>query len=555
MDEPSFASSLRPATDVESGESASRGPDASSTVAGLGSLAELIRKRSRQHGNRIAFIGPNRSWTYAELDDDSNRVANGLRAAGVGRGDRIACLTRHGAECALLLFAASKLGAVLAPLNWRLSGRELEYVLGVASPKVLVADAFMQGTIGELQRNRPRLVLTTDAPDGAASFVRWREQFPALDPGVNPELDEPVAQLFSSGTTGLPKGVELSHCGILVHCKEWVEPFRYRVADTTHLNVLPTFHVSGVVNAVWMVFLGGKAVFLPEFSPQVYLAAIETHRVTDAFAVPAMLRAMVQSPAISQVDLSSLRGIAYGGAPIDEALLNQCLERFRCGFVQVYGMTEASGTLTALLPDEHLAGARSGDLLRSVGKPGPHIDLKIVDPTSGAACAEGAVGEVWVRSSQLMSGYSADKAATAAAFPEGRDWPGGWMRTGDAGYLRNGYLFLHDRIKDMIISGGENIYPAEVENVLAGHPSIVEVAVIGVPDEKWGETVKACVVLQPAEQVTGAQLIAFARDRLAHYKCPTSVDFIEALPRNPSGKVLKRVLRERYWEGRSRQIS
>jgi acyl-CoA synthetase (AMP-forming)/AMP-acid ligase II len=304
-----------------------------------------------------------------------------------------------------------------------------------------------------------------------------------------------------------------------------------------------------------MLYLGGTAVFQPEFNSQRYLAAIARYQVTDAFAVPAMLRAMVECPEIHTTDLSSLRCIAYGGSPIDETLLTLCLERFRCGFLQVYGMTEASGTLTALYPPEHDPGGPQAQLLRSVGRPAHHIELRVVRPTNGGPCADGEVGEVWVRSSQLMREYFEDSVATAAAFPEGRDPPGGWFRSGDAGYLQDGYLFLHDRIKDMIISGGENVYPAEVEMTLAAHPAIAELAVIGVPDDKWGETVKACVVLRPGVVATAGELIAYARTRLAHYKCPTSVDFVDTLPRNPSGKVLKRVLRAPYWEGRTRNIA
>ncbi len=525
------------------------------TLAGLASLAQLIRRRAAEAPGRLAFVAATRSWTYAELDAQSNRIAQGLVAAGVGPGDCVASLTRHAAECILLLLAANKLGAVMSPMNWRLSAGEIDYALGLARPKVLMADAFMAPTLAQLCGPVRPLQLVTDSADAADGLAQWAARHPALDPGAEPRIDDVSTRLFSSGTTGFPKAVDLSHRGILTQCIEWTEPFGYRQGDTVHLNVLPTFHVSGVVNAVWMLFLGSTAVFLPEFNPQRYLEAIARHRVTDAFAVPAMLKAMVECPEIRTTDLSTMRCIAYGGSPIDEQLLERCLEAFGCGFLQVYGMTEASGTLTALLPHEHDPGGPKAWLLRSVGRAGRHIDLRIVRPGDGGECAEGEVGEIQVRTAQLLRGYHDDEAATAAAFPLGRGPGGGWLRTGDAGYLQEGYLFLHDRIKDMIISGGENVYPAEVERTLVLHPAVAELAVIGVPHEKWGETVKACVVLKDGATATAAELIAWARSRLAHYKCPTSIDFIPALPRNPSGKVLKRSLREPYWSGRDRNIA
>jgi len=534
---------------------AGAGVGGTDALGGSRSLAHLIRRRAAQFPERIAFVTPAGTWTFRELDAQSNRIAQGFIAAGVAAGDCVASLTKHAAECILLLLAASKIDAVLAPLNWRLSATELEYVLGVARPKVLMADAMLAGTLGEIRTAAIPCRLVTDGPDDPALLSTWASAHPARDSGGEPGLDSAAARLFSSGTTGFPKAADLSHRGILTHCIEWTGPFRYVHGDTTHLNVLPTFHVSGIVNAVWMLFLGGTAVFQPEFNPQRYLAAIERHRVTDAFAVPAMLRTLVECVEIRTTDLSSLRCIAYGGSPIDEALLTQCITGFGCGFLQVYGMTEASGTLTALYPEEHEPGGPRAHLLRSVGKPAAHIDLRIVSPVDRHECAEGEVGEVWVRSAQLMLGYHGDAAATLAAFPEGRDPPGGWLRSGDAGYLEGGYLFLHDRIKDMIISGGENIYPAEVEMTLAAHPAVAESAVIGVPDEKWGETVKACIVLRTGASATASELIGFARTRLAHYKCPTSVDFVDSLPRNPSGKILKRVLREPYWSGRTRNIA
>ena len=524
-------------------------------IGGSRSLADLIRQRAAQFPERVAFVTPAGAWTFGELDAQSNRIAQGFIAAGVAAGDCVASLTKHAAECMLLLLAASKIDAALAPLNWRLSATELEYVLGVARPKVLMADAMLAGVLGEVRTAAIPCRLVTDGPDDPALLSRWASAHPARDPGGEPRLDSVTARLFSSGTTGFPKAVDLSHRGILTHCIEWTGPFRYVYGETTHLNVLPTFHVSGIVNAVWMLVLGGTAVFQPEFDPRRYLAAIERHRVTDAFAVPAMLRTLVECPEIRTTDLSSLRCIAYGGAPIDETLLTRCITEFGCGFLQAYGMTEASGSLTTLCPEDHDPGGPRAHLLRSVGKPAAHVELRIVGPIDRRDCGEGEVGEVWIRSPQLMLGYHGDAAATSAAFPEGRDPPGGWLRSGDAGYLEGGYLFLHDRIKDMIISGGENVYPAEVEMTLAAHPAIAESAVIGVPDEKWGETVKACVVLRTGAAATATELIGFARGRLAHYKCPTSIDFVDSLPRNPSGKILKRVLREPYWSGKSRNIA
>jgi len=366
------------------------GPQA---LAGLQSLAHMIRKRAVEHPDRVAFISPARSWTYAELDAQSNRIAQGLVAAGIGAGDCVASLTRHAGECILLLLAANKLDAVMSPMNWRLSAGEIDYAFALARPRLLIADAFMAPTLAQLRGEvRPRQ-LVTDSCGSPDSLADWASSHAAVDPGAQPRLDDVSTRLFSSGTTGFPKAVDLSHRGILVHCIEWTEPFGYRQGDTVHLNVLPTFHVSGVVNALWMLFLGSTAVFLPEFNPQRYLEAIGRHHVTDAFAVPAMLKSMVECPEIHTTDLSSMRCIAYGGSPIDESLLKRCLADFGCGFLQVYGMTEASGTLTALLPQEHDPGGPRAWLLRSVGRAGRHIELRVVRSADGSDCPEGEVGE------------------------------------------------------------------------------------------------------------------------------------------------------------------
>ena len=245
----------------------------------------------------------------------------------------------------------------------------------------------------------------------------------------------------------------------------------------------------------------------------------------------------------------------WRAAPISESVLAAATRLFGCGFMQLYGLTETTGAIVYLPPADHDPDGPRRHLMRSAGKAGRLVGLRIVDTASGRDQPEGEVGEIWIRSPQNMLGYWGNPEATAQAFPEGRDAQGGWFRTGDAGYLREGYLFIHDRIKDMVISGGENIYPAEVENALMKHPAVADCAVIGVPDARWGESVKACVVLREGATVTEREIIDFMRAQIAHYKCPKSVDFLAALPRNPSGKLLKYVLRQPYWAGRDRAVS
>jgi len=253
---------------------------------------------------------------------------------------------------------------------------------------------------------------------------------------------------------------------------------------------------------------------------------------------------------VRERDLSSLNTIAYGASPISEEVLRGCLDVFRCRFMQLYGLTETTGAITALLPDEHEPGGAHPERLRSCGRPYHHVELRIVNPETGEDRAHHEVGEIWIRSPQNMLGYWNKPDETAKTVDAD-----GWLRTGDAGYLdEDGFVFLHDRIKDMIVSGGENIYPAEVENVLMSHPDVADVAVIGVPDERWGETVKAVVVPVGGAAIDADTLISWCRERLAHFKCPRSVDVTDALPRNPSGKILKRELRAPYWEGRTRNI-
>ncbi len=525
-----------------SGQSQHR--DAARVFPRFASIADMARRQAQAYPDKIVLIAPGWRWTFAELDQVSNRIANGLRAAGIGPGDTVSVLTRHVGICMALLCAAAKIGAIVAALNWRLSPDELTDVIGRASSKFLVVDEEFEAKLSGIALPDVRMKLTTE-PDGRRSLFAWARTQEPTDPGHVPSPDDSALKMFSSGTTGFPKIVDLSHDNLLQQCAGWSPLFGYAECKTVHLNVLPTFHVSGIVNALWMMYLGSTCVAIPEFVPLEFLRTIEQHRVTDLFAVPAMLQALLAVDELDEIDLSSLRSIGYGGSPITAELLRRSMQAFDSVFLQIYGATECSGTITLLAGSDHARSAEPA-LLRSVGKPAPHIELRIVDPQTLEDCAEGVAGEIWVRSRQNMKGYAHDPEATAAVFPAGRDPAGGWYRSGDGGVIEKGYLYLRDRIKDMIISGGENIYPAEVERVVLQYPGISEVSVIGVPDPTWGEVGKACVVCAPGVELDERAVIAFCRARLAHYKCPKSLDVLAELPRNASGKILKRILRAPY---------
>ncbi len=506
-------------------------------------VLDAIRRHARERGGEAAYWTPARTWTFAQLDEASNRIAQGLRSFGVGAGDRIACLTRQTADCVALVLAANKVGAVCMPVNWRLAPPEIEYIVGNGQAKLMMADAQFAMAAGKIK------TFVTE------QFSSWYGTFEARDPNCQPALDDTALQLYSSGTTGLPKGVELTHRNLMAGMVDAVPAaIGYHGAPDVMLNVLPTYHIAGIGVALLTASKGGMSVLYPDFDPASVIAAIGEHRITHAFLVPAMIQFMLQAPGAGSADYSTLKGISYGASPISEKVLVEAMRTFKCLFMQVYGLTETTGAITRLPPEDHDPEGPNQHLLRSAGKPIDGVELRVVD-AAGRDCAEGEVGEVWIRTAQNMKSYWADAQATGQAFVDRRPDGLGWFRSGDAGYLREGYLYLHDRIKDMIVSGGENIYPAEVENALMQHPAVADGAVIGVPDEQWGEAVKACVVVKGGATATELELIEFVRSRIAHFKCPRSVDFMVAIPRNPTGKILKRVLREPYWKGRTRRVN
>jgi long-chain acyl-CoA synthetase len=518
-------------------------------------LAEVVRQHGRERPDASAIAYGEDVTSWGRLDDRSNRVANALVATGIGEGGRIAFVGKNAPEYFELLFGAAKVGAVNVAINWRLNPAETRFIAEDAGARVVFVDSEFASVIQHLVASMSEAILVvvgSRAPGGVpgtVSYEDWLSGHGPVDPGHVGGPDDVAFQLYTSGTTGLPKGAMLSNAS--VHGLNEVGHFMFGIdAGSINLVGLPTFHIGGAGYALVGMAQGCSTILMRDFDPAAALDSLCRHRVTNAFFVPAMLAAMAAVPGAAEGDYSALRSIIYGASPITDETLKAAMATFGCDFFQVYGLTETTGAITQLAAQDHDPGGPRAHLLRSAGKPFDWVELRIVDPDSGRGRPAGEVGEVWTRSPQNMIGYWNDEEATGQAITGD-----GWLRTGDAGFLdQAGYLFLTDRVKDMVVSGGENVYPAEVENALSAHPAIADVAVIGVPDPKWGETVMAIVVLRSGADADPASIISFARDRIAHFKCPTSVDFIDVLPRNPSGKILKRELREPYWQGHERRV-
>jgi len=528
------------------------------------SVAEMFRTNVVDFGDRPMFRFEGATVTWGQHHQRACGVAQALRAEGVGPGERVAFLDRNGLEYFEVLFGGALTGAVNVAVNWRLAPPEMAAVIDDSKARVLVVHAEFVPCLAAMESGLPwlsRVVVLgdpkADADIGGASdlarrvgYEDWLADQPATDPGHRGGPDEVSLQLYTSGTTGLPKGVMLANrnVGVMLDLAAG-EAFEID-QRTVSLVAMPLFHIGGSGWALCGMSRGGTSVILRDMDPGELLRLVAAERITHAFLVPAVLMALLAAPTVTETDLSSLDTIFYGASPIAEDVLVRCLDVFGCRFAQVYGMTETSGAIVRLADEDHDPHGARQHLLRSAGRPLDGVELRIVDPDTGAELGAGTVGELHTRSGFNMVGYW-DKPDDTARTIDAE----GWLRTGDAGYLdEDGYLFLHDRIKDMVVSGGENVYPAEVENVLLALAGVADAAVIGVPDDRWGETVKAVVVRAPGADLDAAAIISFCRERLAHYKCPTSVDFVSVLPRNPSGKVLKRVLREPYWSDAERQV-
>ncbi len=500
-------------------------------------MADVVREHASGRPDVAAIRCGARSVTYAELDDRSNRLAQALLAAGVEPGDRVAHLDRTAPEIIELLFATSKIGAVTVPLNWRLAPAELETIVADAGCGVMIAGPTYREVARDIARDVPQRLEVIDTGD---EYERRLQTATAVYPGHRGEASDVAVQMYTSGTTGLPKGVlttQRNLAAAYLSADVWLFDSR-----SVSLTPLPMFHIGGIGWAYLGLVNGATTILVSDFDAARVVDLLEHERVTNAVFVPTILQMLAAVPGAAGRDYSSLRSITYGASPITTPVLRAALRTFRCPLFGVYGLTETTGGVIQLRPEDHDAAGERQHLLRSAGHPLPWVEMRIVDPARGGDCDAEEVGEVWLRAPNVMAGYYNRPAETSAALT-----PDGWLRTGDGGYRdTDGYLFLTDRIKDMIVSGGENIYPIEVEEVISQHPAVVEVAVIGVPDEQWGEMVKALIVVAPGAAVEPDELVGFARERLAGYKLPRSVEFVAELPHSPAGKVLKRELRARY---------
>jgi acyl-CoA synthetase (AMP-forming)/AMP-acid ligase II len=512
-----------------------------SATGEIGTLEEIIRLRAAHRPDSPLATFDGTTVTYGEVDARSNRIARGLADRGVGEGARVAVLSTNRTEFFEVLFAARKVGAVVVPINWRLAPPEVEYVLANSEAEFLFVGGDFVDVVEPARERLPKLqhVTSLDAGVGDQSYLDWVGGAPEADLGHQSDAEDVALQLYTSGTTGHPKGVLLTNRSLFAfyrNAERWISHDPLGV----HLNCLPLFHVGGINWSLQALAQGAHVVGFGDFDPDVALAAIEHHRVTHVMTVPTVIQLLLSRPLARSTDFSSVDVVVYGGSPIPEKVLKDAIDTFGDAMYGLYGMTEMSFGATLLTPAEHVDPDHPERLL-SVGRPFADTELKVVDATTGQDVAPGEPGELWFRSPQLAVGYWHRPDETAQAFRSD-----GWYRTGDIGRQVDSYFYVTDRLKDMIISGGENIYPAEVERVLLECDSVLEAAVFAVPDERWGETPRAEVVVVPGAEVTEPELVDFVRARLAHYKCPRRIGIRTELPRNASGKLLRDRLRAEF---------
>jgi acyl-CoA synthetase (AMP-forming)/AMP-acid ligase II len=512
-------------------------------------LTQTLHRNVQLDGGGIATVYGDRTRTWAESADRVAHLAKGLTELGVGAGDRVAILSLNSDRYHEYLFATWWLGAVVNPINIRWSPAEIAYSLEDSGTAVLLVDDTFLPALEPIRAAAPVVTTVVHCGDGPTpeDLVGYES---LLEHGTVEDRrhggDALAGIFYTGGTTGFPKGVMLSHANLIVSAMGSCASGNFLVRGGRLLHAAPMFHLADLAAWNGRNLLGGAHVIVPMFTADGVIAAIEQHRPTDALLVPTMIQMLVDAPGIKEADTSSLQKVLYGASPISEALLERAARVLpEVSLTQAYGMTELSPVATMLTPEAH----QDPVLRRSAGRAAPHAEVRIVDDND-VEVPRGTVGEIVVRGGHVMLGYWNKPEETAAALVDG------WMHTGDGGRMDDqGYIFVVDRIKDMIVSGGENVYSAEVENAVAQHPAVAACAVIGVPDEEWGERVHAVVVLAPGGSLAIEELREHTKDLIAGYKAPRSMEVVDALPLSGAGKVLKRELRAKHWDGADRSVN
>ena len=516
-------------------------------------LTQGLRRAVQTRPDGIATHFSGRTRTWQQSIDRISRVAGALSALGVRRGDRVAILALNSDRYLELMYAMPWIGAVMVPINTRLAAPEIEYILTDSGATALFIDTAMSHHLTALEGRLPGLreVMWMDdspAPEGMLRFEDLAHYETADDVGA---ADDELAGLFyTGGTTGRSKGVMLTHTNLVVNALNAVAGIGFSV-DTTYIHSGPMFHLADGASSFGVTLVGGRHAFVPRFEPVEVLQTIQTEKVTHAQFVPTMINMLVNHPRFGEFDISTLSFVLYGASPMPEGVLRKAMQLMpHVRMMHAYGMTEAAPIVTLLDPRYTTLEGRYAGRLKSCGQVAPACEIKVVD-AARREVPRGTAGELAIRGANIMKGYWNKPEETAAVLADG------WYYSGDGAYMdREGFVFIVDRLKDMIISGGENVYSAEVENAISLLDGVAEVAVIGVPDERWGERVHAVIVRKPGAELTAEGVMEHCREQIAGYKCPRSVDFRTApLPLSGAGKVLKRELREPYWKGFAKAVN
>ncbi len=516
------------------------------------SLTQSIHRAVQQGPDRLATVQGERRQTYRDVAARAARLAGALRGAGIADGDRVAMLSANSMEYAEFVVGTWWAGGVANPVNTRWSPTEIAYSLRDCDTGLLIVDDEHLARVPAILAEAPgvRTVVHVGAaptPAGMLPYEAWlAEATPVAD--ASRPWDSLAVILYTGGTTGFPKGVMLSHLNLWSSAMGRLAEYP-ALPDSVTLIVPPLFHTAALGKLITQFITGGASVILPAFRTAAVMQAIQDDKVNDIMLVPSMIQMLLDDPRFAEFDMRTLRRITYGASPISAAVLERAMTMWpQTEFFQAYGMTETAPVITISGPQDHGPEARASGRYRSAGRACCGVEVRIVDEHDQEV-PRGTVGEVIARGPNVMMGYWNLPDATADALR------GGWMHTGDGAYMDDaGYLYIVDRLKDMIVSGGENVYSAEVENALARHPGIEACAVIGVPHDKWGESVHAVVVPRAGQTLDVAEVQAFCRERLAGYKCPKAIDVVDTLPMSPAGKVLKQVLRQPFWAGRDRSV-